>query len=99
MEAVLGGELFTILRYNRKFSERTARFYAGCVIKAFEHLHSKNIIYRDIKPENLLINHRGYLKLTDYGFAKRRNKYVTKTQIFNFQNISYLCCFVILFFC
>ena len=36
----------------------------------FEYLHNKNIIYRDLKPENLLINEDGYLKLTDFGFAK-----------------------------
>merc|ERR1719266_2403917 len=73
MEAVLGGELFTVLRFNRKFSERTARFYAGCCVLAFEHMHSLNILYRDLKPENLLLNEKGYIKLTDFGFAKRRN--------------------------
>lgn len=36
----------------------------------FEYLHSKNIIYRDLKPENLLIDNIGYLRLTDFGFAK-----------------------------
>lgn len=36
----------------------------------FEYLHSKNVVYRDLKPENLLICSDGYLKLTDFGFAK-----------------------------
>jgi len=73
MEAVLGGELFTVLRFNRKFSERTAKFYAGCCVAAFEHMHSLNILYRDLKPENLLLTDLGYIKLTDFGFAKKRN--------------------------
>lgn len=72
-ELVLGGELFTVLRYNSKFDKNSTRFYAGCVILALEHLHSKNIIYRDLKPENLLLSQNGYLKLTDFGFAKKRN--------------------------
>jgi len=73
MEAVLGGELFTVLRYNGKFSERTSRFYASCCVQAFEHMHSKNVIYRDLKPENLMLDERGYIKITDFGFAKKRN--------------------------
>ena len=72
-EVVLGGELFTVLRYNVKFDHKATRFYAGCVIMALEHLHSMDIIYRDLKPENLLLNSKGYLQLTDFGFAKKRN--------------------------
>merc|ERR1712176_979163 len=72
-EVVLGGELFTVLRYNEKFDKNATRFYAGCVVMALEHLHSMDIIYRDLKPENLLLNERGYLQLTDFGFAKKRN--------------------------
>eukprot|EP01016_Furgasonia_blochmanni_P044644 TRINITY_DN6219_c0_g3_i4.p2 TRINITY_DN6219_c0_g3~~TRINITY_DN6219_c0_g3_i4.p2 ORF type:complete len:222 (+),score=51.51 TRINITY_DN6219_c0_g3_i4:452-1117(+) len=52
--------------------QRTSRnsFYASQVVCMFEYLHSKNIVYRDLKPENLLIAADGYLKLTDFGFAK-----------------------------
>ena len=45
-------------------------FYAAQVVTIFEYMHGLNIIYRDLKPENLLINSDGYLKITDFGFAK-----------------------------
>jgi cGMP-dependent protein kinase len=70
LELCLGGELFTVLRARTAFDEKTARFYAGCVILAFEHMHDHDIIYRDLKPENLMVNDDGYLKVTDFGFAK-----------------------------
>jgi len=70
LDACLGGELFTILRRKRYFSERTGRFYAGCVIQGFEYMHSKDIIYRDLKPENLVLELSGYIKIADFGFAK-----------------------------
>jgi len=70
LDVCLGGELFTILRRKRAFDEETARFFAGCVVEAFGYMHSKSIIYRDLKPENLVLNETGYLKVTDFGFAK-----------------------------
>ena len=70
LEYVPGGELFTYLRGIGKLETDYAAEYAAQVTLTFEFLHEKNIIYRDLKPENLLISEDGYLKLTDFGFAK-----------------------------
>ena len=70
LELCQGGELFTYLRDSWKFPEKTAKFYAGSVSLGFEHMHSKNIIYRDLKPENLLLDSSGWLKIADFGLAK-----------------------------
>jgi len=67
---VPGGELFTHLRRARRFTPDVTRFYLATIILALRYLHSFNIIYRDLKPENLLLDSRGYLRLTDFGFAK-----------------------------
>ncbi|CAG8656196.1 12636_t:CDS:2, partial [Dentiscutata heterogama] len=70
MDYVVGGELFSILRKTQRFPDHVAKFYAAEVILAFEYLHSKDIIYRDLKPENLLLDRNGHIKITDFGFAK-----------------------------
>jgi protein kinase A len=70
MEYIAGGELFTYLRIVSRFSPNHACFYAAQVALIFEYLHSLNVVYRDLKPENLLIGQDGYLRLTDFGFAK-----------------------------
>ena len=82
MEACLGGELWTILRDKGHFEEKQARFYVACVLEAFEYLHSRNIIYRDLKHENMLLDKHGYAKLTDFGFAKRLTPPGRKTWTF-----------------
>ncbi|KAA1137322.1 serine/threonine protein kinase, AGC [Puccinia graminis f. sp. tritici] len=70
-EFVEGGELFSHLRRAGRFSADVARFYGANVVLAFQGLHELDIIYRDLKPENLLLSLNGYLKLTDFGFAKK----------------------------
>ena len=70
LEYVPGGELHSLLRSKRRLSSPTAAFYAGGVLLAIAHLHSKQIIFRDLKPENVVLDRRGYPKLVDFGLAK-----------------------------
>jgi cGMP-dependent protein kinase len=70
MELVQGMDLFDGLRSLGKVKEPDARFYAACLLLIMEHLHERSIVYRDLKPENVVIDHTGYLKLVDFGTAK-----------------------------
>ncbi|KAJ1834430.1 cAMP-dependent protein kinase catalytic subunit [Coemansia sp. RSA 2711] len=71
MEYVPGGELFSHLRRAGRFPDDVARFYAAEIVLALDYLHSMKIIWRDTKPENILLDAAGHVKLTDFGFAKR----------------------------
>ena len=76
MELCLGGELFSLLHYHGGASDANGldvgqtRFYSSCVLDGLAYLHSRKICYRDLKPENLLIDDEGYIKIVDFGFAK-----------------------------
>ena len=70
MDLLNGGDLrYHISRY-RKFSEEQTRFFIANIIYAIEYIHSNNVIHRDIKPENLVLDDKGYVRITDFGIAK-----------------------------
>jgi len=71
LELALGGELYaTYNKRNMWGNADCAKFYVAGTVFAFDHLHERKIIYRDLKPENLLLNDLGQVKLTDMGLAK-----------------------------
>ncbi|KAI9312729.1 kinase-like domain-containing protein [Dichotomocladium elegans] len=70
MDYVPGGELFSVLRKSKRFPDHVAKFYAAEVLLAIEYLHAKDFVYRDLKPENLLLDANGHIRITDFGFAK-----------------------------
>jgi serum/glucocorticoid-regulated kinase 2 len=65
-----GGELFFHLGRMGRFPEVQARFYTAQITLAIEYVHGLDIIYRDLKPENVLLDHRGNVRLTDFGLSK-----------------------------
>ena len=67
---IQGGELFQHLRKYKYFPEKNVQFYASIIGLSLEYLHKRGIVYRDIKPENILLEKDGYLKLIDFGMAK-----------------------------
>ena len=72
MDLLTGGDL----RYhicsmkNKKFNEVQTKFFIACIILSLEYIHTNNILHRDLKPENLVLDDKGYVKLTDFGIAK-----------------------------
>ena len=70
LEYCAGGELFNYLQKCKRFDEKTTKFYASQMVLAIEHLHKKDIVYRDLKPENVLIDGDGYIKISDFGLSR-----------------------------
>ena len=70
MDMLSGGDLrYHVSRY-RKFSEEQTRFFIANMTYALQYIHSHNVIHRDIKPENLVLDDKGYVRITDFGIAK-----------------------------
>ena len=75
MEAVLGGELYAQMKRVDKFPAKQAKFYAAQVAAVFEHLHARSVIFRDLKPENLLIAGVSF-RAIEIGGIEYRNSYI-----------------------
>lgn len=82
MDFYKGGELFFHLRQVKRFSEEQSRFFVAQIGLALGHLHSLDFIYRDIKPENILMDETGYICLTDFGLAKQLSQETAVTHSF-----------------
>ncbi len=70
MDAVLGGELFSYMQKVGLVGKKDIVFYCAQIVVILDYLHSNEIVFRDLKPENLLITNTGYLKLVDFGLSK-----------------------------
>lgn len=82
MQYVNGGELFFHLSRERVFSEDRTRFYGAEIISALGYLHSHEIVYRDLKLENLLLDKDGHIKIADFGLCKEQITYGRTTKTF-----------------
>lgn len=71
MEIAAGGELFRRLSKKCYFQPDTAKFYATEIFSAIEHVQNLGYVYRDLKPENVMLDEEGHCKLVDFGFAVR----------------------------
>ena len=79
MSLLPGGELMDLLDEKEKFPEAWSRFYGATVLSVFQCMHSNRIAYRDLKPENLVLNEDGYCFVVDFGLAKKIDEGITWT--------------------
>jgi len=70
LEYCPGGDLAQVLELEGKFAESRAKIYAAEVLLAIQSLHKMDIIYRDLKPDNIVVDSEGHVKLTDFGLSK-----------------------------
>ena len=70
MEYINGGDLLFNMESQPRFEEMRAKFYFAELVLALEYLHKHGIVYRDVKPENILIDSEGHIRLCDFGLAR-----------------------------
>ena len=74
MEVCQGGDLLSYVRKRRKLNENTAKFLFRQLIIGLGYIHNKNIVHKDIKLENILIDNEGVVKIADFGISKQLTK-------------------------
>jgi serine/threonine protein kinase len=79
LDFINGGELFFHLKNEGRFSENRVKLYVAEIAAAMEHCHSIGVVYRDIKPENILLDKEGHIVITDFGLCKQIDDGGTKT--------------------
>ncbi|KAI9360857.1 hypothetical protein DFJ73DRAFT_639490 [Zopfochytrium polystomum] len=82
MEYVSGGDLMCHIQERKRFTPSRARFYAAEVVLALEYFHKNNIVYRDLKLDNILMNPDGHIKVADYGICKENMPYGGTTRTY-----------------
>ena len=90
MDYYPGGSMFFHLKKSKKFSEIRTRLYMAELLTAIMHLHSKQIAYRDLKLENILMDHQGHIALTDFGLSKE-NQHTTGTDFGEGEGMKTVC--------
>ncbi|KAA0042078.1 serine/threonine-protein kinase 38-like isoform X2 [Cucumis melo var. makuwa] len=86
MEYLPGGDMMTLLMRKDTLTEDEARFYVGEIVLAIESIHKHNYIHRDIKPDNLLLDKFGHLRLSDFGLCKPLDCSILREQDFDVVN-------------
>jgi serum/glucocorticoid-regulated kinase 2 len=70
MDLLNGGDLRYHVSKHKRFNEEQTKFFVGCILLGLEYIHVNNILHRDIKPENLVLDDKGYVRITDFGIGK-----------------------------
>ena len=65
-----GGDMARALSKERRFNEERARLYTAEILLAIQYLHKRDIIFRDLKPDNVVLDYEGHCRLTDFGLSK-----------------------------
>lgn len=70
LDLFTGGDMRYHIHKHKTFTEKQTKFFIACLLQALIGIHSEGLLHRDIKPENMILDTRGYLRLTDFGIAK-----------------------------